>query len=282
MNEDLLAAATSSRSTWVWIDKAVWVFPSTIRYIAETGRKLIHFAGDPMIMFHRTRRFISSIPRFDVLITTKPYEVDLYRQHGAKRVLVVKHGFDPKVFRNRPTTASEDQRFGSDVCFVGHHEAHYRHLIHAAAQLDADLAVWGRWQRATLGRPWLKRVVRGNGVWDEDYVAALNTTRIGLGLLTHLAPDQSTTRTFEIPACGALLLAERTKEHLDLFEEGVEAEFFDSDGELQEKIHWYLSHEDERRLVAERGMRRVVEGGYTHTDRLRSVVGEIPEIFSPT
>src|SRR5262249_17469298 len=165
------------------------------------------------------------------------------------------------------------QRFHSDVCFVGHHETHYRHRIRAAAELGTDLAVWGKWQGASRGRPWLKHVVRGDGVWDEDYVAALNTKRIGLGLLTRLAPDQSTTRTFEIPACGALLLAERTEEHLDLFEEGVEAEFFDGDAEMQEKIRWYLSHEDERKLVADRGMRRVSEGGYSHTDRLRPVFG---------
>src|SRR3954471_13299764 len=38
MNEELSAAAAASDAAWVWIDKAVWVWPSTIRVLSKPGR----------------------------------------------------------------------------------------------------------------------------------------------------------------------------------------------------------------------------------------------------
>ncbi len=71
---------------------------------------------------------------------------------------------------------------------------------------------------------------QGGEIYADDYARALSGSRIGLGFLRQVCPDRHTTRTFEIPACGTLLLADRTDEHLGFFEEGQEAEFFGSAG----------------------------------------------------
>ena len=73
----------------------------------------------------------------------------------------------------------------------------------------------------------------------------------------------------EIPACGAFMLAERTDEHLRLFEEGKEAAYFGSNEELLEKVRYYLNHEDERRMIASAGRKRCLDSGYSHHERLK-------------
>ena len=47
----------------------------------------------------------------------------------------------------------------------------------------------------------------------------LGANAVGLGLLSKRFPERHTTRTFEIPACGALLATERTADTTRFFDE---------------------------------------------------------------
>ena len=92
---------------------------------------------------------------------------------------------------------------------------------------------------------------------------------MNLGFLRKLNRDQTTTRSVEIPACAGFMLAERTAEHLQLFEEGREAEFFASPAELLQKCRRYLADETGRRSIARRGFERCIASGYSNAARLR-------------
>jgi hypothetical protein len=124
----------------------------------------------------------------------------------------------------------------------------------------------------------LARACRGGEVYADDYARALTGAKIGLGLLRKVCPDQHTTRTFEIPACGSMLLADRTSEHRELFDEGREAEFFASTEELVDKAKFYCGDESARLRVAGAGVGRCVKSKYAYIYRLASVLGELARI----
>jgi spore maturation protein CgeB len=62
-----------------------------------------------------------------------------------------------------------------------------------------------------------------------------------------------------------------------MFNEGFEAEFFDSDAELLKKVKKYLLDDDGRRRIAAGGLRRCIESGYRNVDRMASALKVILE-----
>ena len=71
------------------------------------------------------------------------------------------------------------------------------------------------------------------------------------------------------------MLAERTTDHLRLFEEGREAAYFSSPDELVAKVRHYLAHHDERRAVAAAGRERCRTGGYDLDTRARRTLSDV-------
>lgn len=265
-------AEKAGRFDLLWIDKGVWIFPDTVTYLRNRcGERALHFTPDAQILSNRSRHFDTSIPSYDHIVTTKSFEVDLYRAAGARHVILSQQSYCP-VRYERP---SRRECFRSNVGFIGHYERQYGRYLSAIAGVGG-VHVWGNgWIRAGRRRQISRRLVCGEGLWGVDYVDALASFQIGLGLLSKYIPEEHTTRTFEIPAAGTFLLAERTPEHEAFFVEGSEAEFFDSDDELISKARFYLANDSARRRIAERGRERCRVSGYDTDSVLTRVLQSI-------
>jgi spore maturation protein CgeB len=259
----------------IWVDKGVWIYPETVQRLKEaTGARALHYTPDSQIMIQRSRHFMASIPLYDLLVTTKEWEVDAYKSAGAKRVFLTYQGYDSRFY---PRTVQEPERsqYDSDVCFIGHRQPHYAQRLKALSTIGVKLRIWGdAWPAYANSHPWAKGLV-SPGLWGESYPVALACAKIGLGLLSKYIPETSTTRTFEIPATGTFLLAERTELHQQLFEEGKEAEFFSSDDEMIDKVKFYLAHDEARRRIAAAGRTRCERSGYASVNLLSQILKEV-------
>lgn len=276
LNRDLLefTARAVPEATHIWIDKGKWVAPETLLQLrAQTGATLVHYTLDPQLAYNQSRHFHRSIPVYDALFTTKPFEFDLYIKRGANKVFLIDQSYDSKRFFPRELSTVDLREYGSDVCFIGRPERHYRNRLRAVLEVRANTKVWGPgWEKYAKRHRWAQKCIAGDALWGEKYPLALNATKIGLGFLSKYFGETTTTRTFEIPACGTFLLAERTEDHMKLFNEGKEAEFFGSDEELLEKINFFLAHASERKRIARAGYERCIKGGYSNLHRMQQVL----------
>jgi spore maturation protein CgeB len=224
-------------------------------------------------------RYLKSIGRYDLHITTKSYNVDELEQLGAKEVLFVDNAFDPAIHHPVDLSAEDAARLAADVGFIGFFEEDRAELMYQLAVAGIRVTVRGPdWSRFDKKHPLLEVV--DTWVGDADYARLLSATKINLGFLRKDNRDLQTTRSIEIPGCRAFMLAERTTEHRRLFEEGKEAEFFASFEELLAKCRYYLDHDLERRRIAAAGYRRC-HAGYTNAQRLSSMLEHVLGIPLP-
>jgi spore maturation protein CgeB len=280
INRSLLDAAKVSAPHIVWIEKGNMIRPSTLkrlRRIAPDAR-LASYSEDDMFLAHnRTRAYVAGLPHYDYVFTTKAPNVDASElpSLGARRVIAVDKAYDPHMHCPVAVSEADIRRYGADVGFVGtYEEARARSLAYLAAN-GIEVRVWGNGWEAWNDRP-PGLMIEGRAVVNTEreqaYTKSLCATRINLGFLRKLNRDTQTDRTMEIPACGAFMLAERSDDHLRLFEEGREAAFFASDDELLEKVRYYLAHEDERAAIARAGRQKCLDAGYSETDRMRLMI----------
>jgi hypothetical protein len=171
-------------------------------------------------------------------------------------------------------TEGERKLLGGTVGFIGAFESQRAESMYRLARAGFQIRIWGTgWERCRFRHPNL--IVEHKPLWGEDYAKAICAFDINLCFLRKITRDLQTTRSVEIPACGAFMLAERTEEHLGLFEEGKEAEFFSSTGELVEKVRHYLANSSLRENIAAAGRQRCIRSGYDNKNRMRWILEQV-------
>lgn len=294
INDVVIAAARELRPDLVWADKQEYLRIGTLQELRKLGARLLHFTPDPYftLAWKRTPLMDEAMGAFDILVYCKAYERTAYEALN-QQTIYMPLGYCEETHRPRP---SNDPRWQCQVGFLGGWEPRRERMLHAVADAGLDLKIWGGyWDFLKDGHVTLRRkfilkqlagadkfsihhdaaiapCLQGDEVYGDDYARALTGSRIGLGFLRKVCPDQHTTRTFEIPACGSMLLADRTNEHQEFFVEGKEAEFFDGVEELVDKCSYYSKSDGARLRISVAGLQRCMHGRYAYLHRISDVL----------
>lgn len=263
----------------VWIDKGLTINPETLLYIKKFSpkTKIVSYSPDNMVMRHnQSQNFLDCISLYDIHFTTKSFIIDKLKQLGAARVVFTNKHYEQSFHYPRELTKEEIIKLGGDVGFIGAWEKERCDSIVYLANNGINVKVYGdnKWNDFKH----IKNLSIAPGIYSEDYSKALQAFKISLCFLRKMNSDTQTSRTMEIPACGGFMLAERTDEHLDLFKEGIEAEFFASNEELLEKCKYYLNHEEERIKIAKVGTLRCKTSGYSNEESIRRMFKTVLQI----
>ncbi len=281
LNKQVNKAINDLKPDLIWVDNKPYIWSSTLRKIIKKlpDSKIINLVTDdangrfksswkitPKTAKYYHHHFVQRIENFDE-----------YYSWGAKKVDFCLRSFDPNFHKILELNNKEREEFSWNVGFIGSYEEERAEFI--AYLISNGISV------NIIGDGWVNKkywkIIEphyvSKGVYSEEYVKRLNAIKIVLHFIRVANRDQQDSRTFEIPACGAFMLAQRTPIHEDLFEENVEAVFFDNKEELLEKCLKYLNDDSLRNKIKANGYAKVHAAKHDHSNRLKYVLSKIYE-----
>lgn len=282
LNRAVVDAVKNQRPDLVLFWRSTHILPKTIKQIATMGVQTASYNNDDpfgpkanskvpwhhYIMWHW---YIKCLPLFNYNFFYRKINCIEAKEHGAGHTDVLLPYFMPRQDRPAELTPAELQRYETDVVFVGHYEPDGREgAIRALISAGIRVKLWGGhyWSRAVLGDLYdrLEPILPAEG---DAYRKALCGGKVCLCFLSKLNRDTYTRRCFEIPACGKVMLAERTDDLMQFFKEDQEACFFSSPEELVRKAQWLIFNPDIRERIAQSGLRRVWADEHDVTSRAK-------------
>jgi len=263
----------------IWVDHGAALGPSLIRSLRKLDVPIVDYMVDNAwspIYRIRSRHYRASLKHYDWSVQLRERNLVAAARAGARHIILASLSADEVAHSPRELSDAQKREFGSDVAFIGTWLPERGPLLAKLLHLGIPLSIWGaNWQKAPewsrLAPYW-----RGPALNDADgYAAAVQSAKICLGLLSKQVGDDYTSRSLEIPALGGLFCAERTTKHRELYEEGIEAVFWDDPEECAERCFRLLRDEPLRATIARQGRQRALQNGHFNEPELARILREV-------
>lgn len=186
--------------------------------------------------FWRWKNYLKIVPFFDLHIIKRQSDEENLKKLGAKRCYIWLHGIYSPIFYPIPQAEIK-----YPISFIGTCMDNRVEIIEYLLSNQIPIHIFGyHWaKRSTLPKRFPDFF--HNAVQGKDYGDVIRSSQICLGLVSHSNHDEWTMRTFEVPGCARLLLAERTNFHQNNFFEGKEIELFSTKDECLSKIRFLIN-----------------------------------------
>ncbi len=216
------------------------------------------------------------------VIQKEPF-LTLLREGGHQQAHYLPMAALPNFHKKIELSPQDKTKYGSDVSFLGAGYANRRQEFKKL--LSFKFKIWGSdW----AGEPLLNPYIQNNGarVDSETSVKVYNATKINLNLHSSIHAEGAkdgdfvNPRTFELASMQAFQLVDKRKLMPELFDiDGYNKELitFENFDEVPDLINYYLNHEDERKAITERAMKKV-HTKHTYQQRMKAMI----KIINPT
>ncbi|ODS54464.1 MAG: hypothetical protein ABS36_11225 [Acidobacteria bacterium SCN 69-37] len=264
--DEVVAAARAMQADTVIATGIAPLTAETLKTLGRLGIRRMNFlTDDPWNRAHRAPWFLSALPRYDHVWSPRHAVLHDLRRAGVRRVDYLAFGYNPAVHYPEIPDDETRARFDADVVLAG--GADRDRIPWVAPLIGAGFRValyGGYWHRYGVTRR------RAGGVLDAQGLRfATTTARVSLGIVRRANRDGHAMRSYEVPAMGGCLLAERTSDHERLFgRDGDAVLYAATPAEAVTRVRWLLAHPDDRDRMVTTGRHLIAAGHHTYADRL--------------
>jgi spore maturation protein CgeB len=279
-NRSVINQAKASNFDFILVFKGMYLKEETLNTLRLCGKPIYNFYPDVSYTDHGAY-IPAALKTYDCVFTTKSYHGSKEKEaFGIRNMVLVRHGFDPEVHRPVRLSQAQIKHYGCDVSFVGcwspEKENLIRHIINNRSNIN--IIVYGiGWKYSSSE---FKKALGENlrpGAFGDELSIIHNASKVNLGLLSRAAgdpamSDQTTVRTFQIPASGSFMLHEDTPEVRSYFQTDKEVMLFNGESELLLKLDKILSDEPLRETIRNNGYQRCMMERYDYSNAAEAIV----------
>lgn len=254
-----------------------------IKQLKSLGIKTVHWFTDDPYYSDITKSYASY---FDVIFTQEKSCVPYYKSYGCRKVHFLPLAADPDIFR--PKEAAE--QYKSDILFIGNAFGNRVNLFDSIANYLSmkNTKIIGLYWERLKNYSLLRDKIYRTWATPEETASYYNGAKIVINI--HRQHDDPTLnfnrnkiiatsvnpRTFEISACGAFQLTDIRKDLSNFYTPEIDISTYRTPQELVRKIEYYLTHEDQRRIIAANGLNKTREL-HTFMNRINELLDKVLE-----
>jgi hypothetical protein len=207
-----------------WVNCCPELPPSVYTLLRSRGMRVVNYNNDDPFGGRDGRKwscYVRSLSLQDLTVVVRDVNVAEAYARGAKKVLRVFMSYDPVAHAPIDASSFDKSAWASEVSFIGTWMPERGPFLVDLVKQGVPLTIRGsRWPNAPEWE-FLKPYWRGKEVHGKDYVAAIQGSKVCVGLLSKGNRDLHTQRSLEVPYIrGGVLCAERTTEHLSMYKDG--------------------------------------------------------------
>jgi spore maturation protein CgeB len=198
-------------------------------------------------------------PAFNWVLTNAKSALPKYEQMGYKNVIYIPWGYNHSLYKKLKLPRI------FDVTFVGQPHGSRREVVSELRKHDINVQAWGTgWENGRLSQ--------------LEMIKVFNQSKINLNL-SETSPvrglNEVKARDVEVPGCGGFLITGAPIEEIsEYYEVGEEVVHYESIPDLIHKIRYYLTHDDEREVIARAGYNKA-RTRHTYQDRFAEIFSKM-------
>ena len=274
-NSDGIPAIRARRMRALWqatdagpVDVAIvchdFLWPAEVAELKRrTGAQVAMWFPDHLANFGRG--YFMNAP-YDGLFFKDPYIKYVLGDVLQSPVHFLPECFNPAQHWLPEERIGQDPQYQCDITTAGNQHswrvACYKHLT------DYNVKLWGNPAPLWMNAGAVTKMHQGYGVYNHDKVKAFRGASIVINNLHYGEMWGLNVRAFEAAGAGAFQMVDWRPGLDQLFEDGKELISFSSIADLKQKVDYWLPRKDERRDIAEAGMRRA-HAEHTYALRLQ-------------
>ena len=229
----------------IWIGFPRVLDAKTIQRMRESAPDAVFMGGDGDPWPELNQKKMAVAKELDIIVATNDGEfLETYRKAGVPHCAFIPNMCDPDT-DHRYEVGPE---WKTDILWTGTAKHHanssetFREELVTELSKRNDCSLYGCFGRPQIG-----------GI---DYLYAISGARIGVSVnAANSVRLYHSDRLAHYLACGTFVLAKRVPDTNLLFKDGEHLRYFDSIEEFFDLAKWYLEHEDERKIIADAGMK---------------------------